>query len=371
MVESKKKVSKKKATKAKPVKKKKAEPDPVGVVEEEEIEEAVKPTKAKKDTTVSEVSLTTAQKVMLAMNQKNSRKKQENRPKYDMVIFDPDDPLEVADTWVTMPFPWKDLTGVRGVPFGHITTIQGKPDSGKTTIAMHAMIEAQLQGYTVVLIDTEYKFNFKRFRDMGGSVSELIVFRAQTLESGFDAIDNSLIEFRKIDKNKPVLYVWDSVGMTPTDNELNNPAGKVSVSEGARVIKRNIRRMVAKIHSTKTGIIFINHIYSNINAMFGASTKGYGGDGPAYASVLVLEVQKIKAIKSKAGGKTHTKAVVSAVKCTKNHLSSVQGGVAQVKIGPAGIVTGEVELASQKDGVDSYTGLVDELDDEEKALGME
>lgn len=279
---------------------------------------------------------------------------------YTSVIMDPSEPPETATRFIMMPFPWQKLTGVKGVPFGHIVTIQGKPDSGKTTIAMHAMVEAQAQGYNVVLIDTEYKFNFGRFTEMGGNLEELLIHRCRTIEDGFEAIDATVEKFRMID-DTPTLFVWDSLGMTPTDAEMNDGARKQGVAGAARVIKRNIRREVAAIYETDVSIIFVNHIYANINAMFGNSTKGYGGDGPAFASVLVLEAQKIRGVFKQVNKERVQTAVVSVVKCTKNHMSAVQGAKAEVKIGPQGIETGQiVEDSKLKEAIDDF----DEDDDD-------
>lgn len=210
-----------------------------------------------------------------------------------------------------------------------------------TTLAMHAMVEAQMQGHQVVLIDTEYKFNFERFKNMGGDMSTLLSIEAPSLEDGFDALDDSIEFFQGKDASRPVLYVWDSLGMTPTAKQLESSARDVDVSEAARVIKKNIRREMAKIHRMNVSMIFVNHVYQNIGALFGSSTKGYGGDGPAFASVLVMEVQRIGSWIRQVDGKKTTVGIRSGIRCTKNHLSDVQGVDVEVKIGPQGIATGQ------------------------------
>lgn len=303
-------------------------------------------------------NVASVQKIINKINAKNKKKKPDKRPDFELGIADPSDLLAVAEFWVDMPFPWQELTGVRGIPFGHVTTIQGLPDSGKSTIAMHAMVEAQLKGVLVVLIDTEFKFNMARFKNMGGDPTHLLKVSATTLEGGFAGVDEVIDAYKSENPDQPILFVWDSLGMTPTDAEVNGDSSKVSVAEAARVIKKNIRREMAKIHKTKTALIFINHVYKNINAMFGNSTKGYGGDGPGFSSVLVLEAAPIKKIMGQKSGKKFQKAVVSKIKCTKNHLSAVQGGVAEVKIGPVGIITGDTQLSVQDDDDESDSDYV-------------
>lgn len=297
-------------------------------------------------------TLTPAQQVAaLLAKEKPTAKK----PKIDgNVIFDPDAPLATADTWVQMPHPWQELTGVKGIPFGHVTTIQGKQDSGKTTIAMHGMVESQNQGFNVVLIDTEHKFNMKRFANMGGDVTNVLQIKAMCLEEGFDAIDRLIPHYQKITPGVPVFFLWDSLGMTPTEEEMNGDARKITVASAAKVIKKNIRRQVAKFKQTNNAMVFINHLYDNINAMFGNSTKGYGGNGAYFASVLVLEVQRIGQWYNQKGGKKNVLGLKAAIKCTKNHLSAVQGNAVQVKIGSDGLDQGSVAPINEDGEVESF-----------------
>lgn len=252
------------------------------------------------------------------------------------VIFDPDAPLATASKWIPMPHPWQELTGVQGVPIGHITTIQGKPDTGKTTIAMHALVEAQEMGFNVVVIDTEHKFNKKRLANMGCDVTNVLFLTCYSLEEGFDAIDRTSVMFEKVN-GQPTLFLWDSLGMTPTEAELKGDAYAITVASAAKVIKKNLRRQVAKIAKKDIGIVFINHVYDNINAMFGNSTKGYGGNGAYFAAVLVLEVAKIGQWHVQRNKKKVVLGLKSKVKCTKNHMSAEQGKVAEIKIGSNGI----------------------------------
>lgn len=289
------------------------------------------------------VELTPAQKVAAAL--KKDQKALFNAD----VIFDPDEPLARANKWIRMPHPWNQLCGVIGVPFGHVTTIQGKPDSGKTTVAMHSMVEAQEQGFEVALIDTEHKFNFTRFVEMGGDMTRLLVLKCQTIEDGFDAIDRTILLYDKVSKGTPILFVWDSLGMTPTDEEMKKDARGITVASAAKIIKRNLRRQMMKIASRDVAILFINQLYDNINALFGNSTKGYGGNGAYFASVLVFEVQRIRNKTRTVNKKQEVVGLVSGIKCTKNHLSSVQGGKCEVLIGPKGLQQDSVkELDSEE-----------------------
>ena len=303
-------------------------------------------------------TLTPAQQVAALLAKEKPTK---SKPRIQAeVIFDPDQPLATAHTWVDMPHPWQELTGVRGIPFGHVTTIQGKQDSGKTTVAMHGMVEAQNQGFNVVLIDTEHKFNMKRFANMGGDVTNVLPVKAYSLEEGFDAVDRLMEHYEKVTPGVPVFFLWDSLGMTPTEEEMNGDARKITVASAAKVIKKNIRRQVAKFNKANAAMVFINHIYDNINAMFGNSTKGYGGNGAYFASVLVLEVQRIGDWYSTVNKKKKVHGLKAGIKCTKNHLSGVQRNAVQVKIGSEGIDQGSVAPISEDGEVESYSNTTDE-----------
>lgn len=277
------------------------------------------------------------------------------------VMFDPEAPVKKATKWIKMPHPWHDLAGVSGVPFGHITTIQGPPDGGKTTIAMHAMVEGQTQGFNVVLIDTEHKFNSKRFRDMGGSLKDLLWLECDTIEDGFQAIEDTIEHYQKVDRGNPILFVWDSLGQTPTNAELRGKATDVHVGTASRVIKLNLRRTVAKLKRREVALVFVNQTYEKVGVMFGEKRAGYGGNGPKFASVLCIDVQSIgKVRKKRSDGSKKVIAIKSILKVTKNHLSEVQGEQIELQIGSLGIVAGSaIVKGKSEDGDDD----VDDIDE--------
>lgn len=294
------------------------------------------PAKAKAKTAKPQLSATERVKEMM-----RSRAKVSYAP--EDVFFDPNEPLASANTWVNMPHPWHKLTGTVGLPFGQIITVQGKPDSGKTTLGMHGMVESQQQGYNVVLIDTEHKFNFKRLHNMGFNVKELLYFKCKSIEDGFDAMEAAIDDYQKVSKNTPTLIMWDSLGLTPTEEEMKGTSRSHTVASAAKVIKKNLRRLRYKIAQTNTCVLFINQVYDNINALFGNSTKGYGGNGAYYASSLVMEVQRIRSATREVNKKKIVVGSLSAIKCTKNHLGDHYDAKFEVVIGSLGIETGSIK----------------------------
>lgn len=314
--------------------------------------------KPKKFVKPKESEWTPAQRVAAAMT------KNKKLPYTASVIFDPNEPLATATDWIRMPHPWQKLTGVIGIPLGHVTVIQGKPDSGKTTVAMHAMVEGQNQKYNTVLIDTEHKFNWKRLADMGADSTNILPIECETIEDGFQAIEDTIALYKKENPGVPTIFLWDSLGQTPTDEEMRGTSRSHTVASAAKVIKKNIRRLRSMLKRENAAVIFINQVYDNINALFGNSTKGYGGNGAYYAAVLVLEVQRIRNKEKQIGGVKRVVGLVSGIKCTKNHLSDVQGAKCEMVIGPKGI-----EQETVKDLDSDVEGLaVDEDDDIEPAV---
>lgn len=302
-------------------------------------------------------ALTPAQRVAAAMA------KNKKLPFSANVIFDPNEPIAQATHWIRMPHPWQKLTGVIGIPLGHVTVIQGKPDSGKTTVAMHGMVEGQTQNYNTVLIDTEHKFNWKRLISMGADPTNILPIECETIEDGFQAIEETLDLYKKENPGVPTLFVWDSLGQTPTDEEMKGTSRSHTVASAAKVIKKNLRRLRSRLKHENAAVVFINQVYDNINALFGNSTKGYGGNGAYYAAVLVLEVQRIRNKEKQVGGVRKVVGMVSGMKCTKNHLSDVQGAKVEVVISGKGI-----EQETVKDLDDEVESLAGDDDDIEPVI---
>ena len=220
--------------------------------------------------------------------------------------------------FISAPEPIQDLLGLDGYPICRLTMISGKPDSGKTTLGMLALVEAQKKGYIGILVDTEKKFDFERFRKMGGNPEELGKIVGETIEDGFVGLNTWLETIYSQDSESKVFIVWDSIGGTPTKAEIQAEADEsIQLATAAKVIKKNLRVFVQRFSTQNIGMLMINQMYANIGS------HGYtnsGGDGPDYYSTIILQLQRVghyqvqeKGIKYKAG--IDTMATV-----TKNHL---------------------------------------------------
>src|SRR5277367_1311933 len=118
----------------------------------------------------------------------------ENSGKELTKVFGEEDDLLQVKSWIPLKAFFKLATGGDGFPCGHITTIIGKPDSGKSTLAMEGIVSCQKLGGIVFLIDSEHKFSMGRLALMGGKPTEVLVTPTETLESAWDAIEKILAE---------------------------------------------------------------------------------------------------------------------------------------------------------------------------------
>lgn len=245
----------------------------------------------------------------------------------DVFIPDGDDvSLMEVKGWFKLPDDLAYVMGAPGIPYGKVVMAMGKKDSGKTTFATQCLIAAQQQGGLAILLDTEKKFNLKRATDMGLDPTRLVIIQADTVEKAFSKFKETIDKLRTSPrfKNSPFMCVWDSLGQTPTEAEVEADAGQFAMAAAA-VIKGNMRRTVRWLDETNTALVIINQVYANMN-VFGKKTTPYGGSGPEYASVVVLEFAAVgrvrpKGVKAEAPeGKNPMAGTKSKIKCEKNHV---------------------------------------------------
>ena len=155
-------------------------------------------------------------------------------------------------------------TGGDGFPCGHVTQLIGKPDSGKSTLAMEGMVSCQKLGGVVYLIDSEHKFSMSRLKLMGGKPEEIMVIQTNTLEEAWDAIQkilNEISTLREEGVKAPMMMVWDSVAASVPESIMTSETGDFHVAVEAKLNNKNIRRLKQLIEKTETACVFINHYY--------------------------------------------------------------------------------------------------------------
>jgi recombination protein RecA len=153
--------------------------------------------------------------------------------------------------------------GIGGYPRGRIIEIFGPESSGKTTLALHAIAEAQKQGGICAYIDAEHAMDPEYSKKLGVNIDELLISQPESGEQGLEIVE-SLVRSGKVDA-----IVIDSVAaLTPRD-EIEGDMGAHHVGKQARLMSQALRKLTAIVDKTKTVVIFINQIRMQIGVMFG------------------------------------------------------------------------------------------------------
>lgn len=200
--------------------------------------------------------------------------------------------------------------GVGGLPRGRIIEIFGPESSGKSTIALHAVREAQKKGGVCAYIDAEHAMDPEYAKKIGVKIDELLISQPDTGEQALE-ITESLVRSGKID-----VIVIDSVAaLTPRD-EIEGDMGQQHVGKQARLMSQALRKLTAIVAKTKTVIIFINQIRMQIGVMFGNPETTPGGKALKFYSSVRMDVRRIAQIKKGeevVGGRVRVKIVKNKV----------------------------------------------------------
>ena len=227
--------------------------------------------------------------------------------------------IKIPDTFVIAPAPIQELLGLPGYPFNRITMISGVKDSGKTSLSMHAMVEAQKAGYQVVSVDTEGKFSKDRFIKMGGNPEEVLNGRVSTLEEAYDFIFNSLDVIFSENPDAYVFISFDSLGNTPSETQSEtDPNDTMQMAIPPKINKRNLNVLVPKyIDKKNICMMIINTNYANIGSM---GRKEHGGEAAQYASSIMLQLSRVSDICKMVNGQRMKEGIETKAVVVKNHI---------------------------------------------------
>ena len=181
--------------------------------------------------------------------------------------------------------------GVGGYPKGRIVEIYGPESSGKTTLALHAIAEAQKQGGIAAFIDAEHAFDRFYAANLGVNVDDLLISQPDNGEQALDIADQ-LIRSAAVD-----IIVIDSVAALTPKAELEGEMGDNKVGLQARLMSQALRKLTATINKTKTTCIFINQLRGKIGVMFGNPETTTGGNALKFYASVRLDIRKSQAIK--------------------------------------------------------------------------
>jgi len=181
--------------------------------------------------------------------------------------------------------------GVGGLPKGRVVEIFGPESSGKTTLALHAVAEAQKQGGTAAFIDAEHALDIVYARKLGVNVDELLVSQPDTGEQALEIAD-MLVRSGAVD-----VVVIDSVAALVPRAEIEGEMGDSHMGLQARLMSQALRKLTANISKTMTLVIFINQIRMKIGVMFGNPETTTGGNALKFYASVRLDIRRLASIK--------------------------------------------------------------------------
>ena len=200
--------------------------------------------------------------------------------------------------------------GIGGVPKGRIIEIYGPESSGKTTLALHILAEAQKRGGEVAFVDAEHALDPVYAAALGVDTDNLLVSQPDTGEQALEITD-ALVRSGAIDA-----VVVDSVAALVPKQEIEGEMGETFVGLQARLMSQALRKLAGTINKTNCVVIFINQLRMKIGVMYGNPETTTGGNALKFYSSVRLDVRKVEAIKeggNVVGNKTRVKVVKNKV----------------------------------------------------------
>ena len=200
--------------------------------------------------------------------------------------------------------------GIGGFPRGRVVEVYGPEASGKSTLAMHLVAEAQRTGGVCAYVDAEHAMDPVYAKNIGVDVDELLISQPDTGEQALEITD-MLIRSGAID-----VVVVDSVAALTPRAEIEGEMGDTHVGLQARLMSQALRKLTANLNKTKTICVFINQLREKIGVMFGSPETTSGGRALKFYSSVRIDIRRIEAIKVEGevmGGRTRVKVVKNKV----------------------------------------------------------
>ncbi len=200
--------------------------------------------------------------------------------------------------------------GIGGVPRGRIIEIFGPESSGKTTLSLHIIAEAQKKGGICAFVDAEHALDPEYAKRLGVKIDDLLVSQPDTGEQALDIVE-SLVRSGKID-----VIVIDSVAALTPRAEIEGDMEQTHVGRQARLMSQALRKLTAIVAKSKTVVIFINQIRMQIGVMFGNPETTPGGKALKFYTSVRMDIRRIAQIKKGeeiVGGRVRVKVVKNKV----------------------------------------------------------
>lgn len=210
----------------------------------------------------------------------------------------------------TGALPLDIATGIGGVPKGRIVEIFGPESSGKTTVALHIVAEAQKKGGIAAFIDAEHALDPAYAKNLGVAIEDLIISQPDTGEQGLE-IAEALVRSGAVD-----VVVVDSVAALVPKAEIDGEMGDTHVGLQARLMSQALRKLAGAINKSNTVVIFINQLREKVGVMFGSPETTTGGRALKFYASMRFDVRRIESLKKGDevyGNRTRVKVVKNKV----------------------------------------------------------
>ena len=196
--------------------------------------------------------------------------------------------------------------GIGGIPRGRIVEIYGPESSGKTTVALQMVAEAQKMGGTAAFIDAEHALDPNYARNLGVNIEDLYISQPDTGEQALE-ICETLVSSGAVD-----IIIIDSVAALTPKAEIDGEMGDSFIGLQARLMSQALRKLTGVVSKTKTSVVFINQLREKVGVMFGSPETTPGGKALKFYSSIRLDVRRISTLKDGdkfIGNRTRVKIV--------------------------------------------------------------
>jgi len=200
--------------------------------------------------------------------------------------------------------------GIGGIPRGRVTEVYGPESSGKTTLCLHVIAEAQKTGGFAAFIDAEHALDVNYAKKLGVDIANLLVSQPDFGEQALEITD-TLVRSNALD-----IIVIDSVAALVPRSEIEGEMGDATMAVQARLMSQALRKLTAAISKSKTAVVFINQLRSKIGVIFGNPETTTGGNALKFYASVRIDIRRIAAIKDGdqvVGNRTKVKIVKSKV----------------------------------------------------------
>ena len=221
-----------------------------------------------------------------------------------------DKPITKIDTISTGSLSLDIAIGIGGIPKGRMTEIYGPESSGKTTLALHCIAEAQKAGGNAAFIDAEHALDIGYAKNLGVNINDLLVSQPDSGEEALE-ITETLVRSNALD-----IIVIDSVAALTPKSEIEGNMGDSQMGVQARLMSQALRKLTGAISKSNIAVVFINQIRMKIGVVFGNPETTSGGRALKFYTSLRLEIRRVTSIKDGAnvlGNRTRVKVVKNKV----------------------------------------------------------